>query len=68
MRRHDRSVASPSILFVIVCFLSTLGLPTGAATLSVATGAVAIADDGDCSLREAIHNAGSTGAWHLARR
>jgi hypothetical protein len=37
--------------------LGCLGLPAAAATLNVAAGAVAVANNGICSLREAIHNA-----------
>lgn len=42
---------------ILAMALGCLGLPAGAATINVAAGAVAVANNGICSLREAIHNA-----------
>lgn len=55
--RPLRPTALPAVLLLVSVCLTAPDSPVRAATLAVAPGAVAVADDGACSLREAIRNA-----------
>lgn len=55
---HTRSTRLPGISLALWAFITAVTLgPANAATISVASGAVAVNDNGSCSLREAIENA-----------